>query len=176
MTSWSAIRKTLEEDLLCEGLRGRVQYFFTVYHGAPDHYGRFAVRIDGQEAFRANPYQQAVCDRIAGKIKSEREIPDREWNGKEFLHDAENLQAEDEAEAIALERGIATSFCVMEQIENYLQSPVGRSLERGGIGQMLALLDRRVGKRTLQKIANDRTELPAWLLPFLDLRLEAEGL
>ena len=46
--SWSSIRKRLEQDLLCEKLRGRVQYFRTIYHGAPDEYGRFAVRVDGQ--------------------------------------------------------------------------------------------------------------------------------
>ena len=47
--SWSGVRKRLERDLLCEKLRGRVQYFLTHYHGAPDNYGRFAVRLDGKE-------------------------------------------------------------------------------------------------------------------------------
>ena len=49
--SWSSIRKRFEHDLLCEKLRGRVQYFRTIYHGAPDEYGRFAVRVDGEEIF-----------------------------------------------------------------------------------------------------------------------------
>lgn len=56
--SWSGIRKRLEQDLLCEKLRGRVQFFRTIYHGAPDEYGRFAVRVDGKEIFQANPYNE----------------------------------------------------------------------------------------------------------------------
>lgn len=39
--SWSSKRKKLEDELLCKALRGRVQYFFTIYHGAPDDEGRF---------------------------------------------------------------------------------------------------------------------------------------
>lgn len=46
--SWSVIRKRLEQNFLCEKLRGRVQYFKTIYHGAPDEYVRFSVRVDGK--------------------------------------------------------------------------------------------------------------------------------
>ena len=49
MATWSALRKELEEDRLCPALRGRVQYFATHYHGAPDDYGRVCVRVDGKE-------------------------------------------------------------------------------------------------------------------------------
>ena len=43
--SWSSIRKRFEQDLLCEKLRGRVQYFRTIYHGAPDEYGSLKLII-----------------------------------------------------------------------------------------------------------------------------------
>ena len=99
--SWSSIRKRFEHNLLCEKLRGRVQYFRTIYHGAPDEYGRFAVRVDGEEIFQANPYNVNNYSSIAWDIKQEREIPPREWTGKEDLHDAENLEAEEEARMIA---------------------------------------------------------------------------
>lgn len=49
MATWSGLRKELEQDRLCPALRGRVQYFATHYHGAPDDYGRVCVRVDGKE-------------------------------------------------------------------------------------------------------------------------------
>ena len=66
--SWSAVRKRLEQDLLCERLRGRVQYFMTLYHNAPDRYGRFSVRVDGKELLQANPYNEVIIDEIEEKI------------------------------------------------------------------------------------------------------------
>ena len=104
--SWSNIRKQLEQELLCEELRGRVQYFRTIYHGAPDEYGRFAVRVDDKEVFQANPYNDNHYSEIADKIKEERDIPPREWTGKEDLYDSENSEAENEARFISSIKGI----------------------------------------------------------------------
>lgn len=53
--SWSGLRKQLEEKFLCPKLRGRVQYFLTHYHSAPDDYGRIAIRVDGKEYVMGNP-------------------------------------------------------------------------------------------------------------------------
>ena len=64
--SWSGVRVRLEKDLLCEKLRGRIQYFLTHYHGAPDQYGRFCVRLDGKEIIFANPYHDMAASRAAG--------------------------------------------------------------------------------------------------------------
>lgn len=47
--SRSKTRRMLGHDFLCEKLRGRVRYFFTIYHDAPDKSGRFAV-MDGKAA------------------------------------------------------------------------------------------------------------------------------
>ena len=65
MATWSGLRKELEEDRLCLALRGRVQYFATHYHGAPDDYGRVCVRVDGKEYAHGNPYAyygRGYCD------------------------------------------------------------------------------------------------------------------
>ena len=108
--SWSSIRKRLEQDLLCEKLRGRVQYFRTIYHGAPDEYGRFAVRVDGKEIFQANPYNESNYSQIAIEIKKKQDISPREWTGKEMLFDEVNSSAEDEAQRISVNDGIVDSF------------------------------------------------------------------
>ena len=44
------------------------------------------------------------------------------------------------------------------------------------IVKMFAILDRRVGKRTLVKIKDKMEFLPDWVKHFYDLRCEAEGI
>lgn len=173
--SWSSIRKRLEEDLLCEKLRGRVQYFFTIYSKAPDQYGRFAVRVDGTEIYRANPYNEKFYYENETAIKAEQDIPMREWNGKAFVHDEENQAAEREAALKTIEEGNADSYDVMRAIDEYLNQSVEKSLWSDNLLQrMFAILDRRVGKRTLVKLAESYESLPDWLKQFYELRFEVE--
>lgn len=175
--SWSSIRKKLEQDFLCEKLRGRVQYFFTIYHNAPDQYGRFAVRVDGTEMFHANLYHEGEYDRIASGLKSTHNIPAREWNGKTFLHEEENLEQEEAAALLAIENGIATTWDVMAGIHEFLAQPIQLSLKSSNyIVRMLAILDGRVGKRTLIKLAEYYSYLPQWLKQFYELRFAVEGI
>ena len=175
--SWSSIRKRFEHNLLCEKLRGRVQYFRTIYHGAPDEYGRFAVRVDGEEIFQANPYNVNNYSSIAWDIKQEREIPPREWTGKEDLHDAENLEAEEEARMISVNNGIVDSFDIPWAMKKYLNQDIVASLEdEDPLVRMFAILDRRVGKRTLKEIADTVSDQPEWLQQFYRLRMDAEGI
>jgi len=42
--------------------------------------------------------------------------------------------------------------------------------------RLLAVLDRRVGKRTLEKLKDEVDKQPEWLKKFYLLRLEAEGI
>ncbi len=102
--SWSGLRRELEEDLICDSLKGRVKYFLTHYHGAPDKYGRVCVRVDGKEVVKGNPYDFYVLVR------------------------------------------------------------------------MLAVMDRRIGKRTLLKLVSEVEKQPNWLAFFYKLRLDADGI
>lgn len=175
--SWSSIRKRLEQDLLCEKLHGRVQYFRTIYHGAPDEYGRFAVRVDGEEIFQANPYNVYNYSQIAWNIKKERGISPREWTGKEMLYDAVISSAEDEARMISVNDGIVASFDIPFIIQKYLNQDIQKSItDEDPLIRMFAILDRRVGKRTLRGIAKTVPDQPEWLHKFYKLRLDAEGI
>ena len=126
--SWSALRKRLEQDFLCPALRGRVQYFLTHYHGAPDNYGRFCIRVDGEEHVMANPYDYYVkgydCEEY--RLKEERGIPEREWTGKGTLHEAENQAVEDEVERQAISDGVFEIWFVTRALRQYTQSPKTR--------------------------------------------------
>ncbi|MEG1409937.1 MAG: hypothetical protein RSD36_08840 [Terrisporobacter sp.] len=58
--SWSGLKKELEQDFICESLKGRVQYFLTHYNKAPDKYGRICVRVDNKEIIHGKPYDYYV--------------------------------------------------------------------------------------------------------------------
>lgn len=175
--SWSGLRKTLEQDYLCEALCGRVQYFCTHYHGAPDHYGRFCVRVDGKEYVMANPYSERYSYALERELKQERGIPSREWNGKEFLHEAENRAVEDEVTGILAQQGIYETWVMFDAIAAYLSAPIGDSLcSENPVIRLFAILDRRVGKRTLKKLMQEESYQPEWLQFFYQLRFDAEGI
>lgn len=101
---WSKIRKILEQDLLCPALRGRVQYFCTHYHKAPDQYGRVCLRVDGKEYAKANPYSYYVNGYhiMERRLKEAQSIPCREWEGGRFLHEEENAQVEEQVRRTAI--------------------------------------------------------------------------
>lgn len=181
--SWSGIRKRLEQDLLCQSLRGRVQYFRTIYNRAPDQYGRFAVRVDGAEWFRANPWNENRYYEIEDMLREERNIPLRKWTGNRCLYDEENTQVEEEARLASANEGIVDSYDVPRAIQKYLNQGIEESLaDQDPVVRMFAILDRRVGKRRLREMeegdhaeGNCAEKQPEWLRKFYKLRLEAEG-
>lgn len=71
--SWSGLRQQLETEYLCPKLRGRVQYFLTHYTDAHDDYGRIAIRVDGVERLRANPF--AIITRDMPRWKTSSDAP-----------------------------------------------------------------------------------------------------
>lgn len=175
--SWNSVRKMLEEDFLCEKLRGRVQYFFTIYHNAPDQYGRFAIRVDGKEIYQANPYNESYCNKLVNELHEKENIPHRLWDGKEFVFDEECIIIEDKATLMAIADGKADSYIVINSIMEYINTPIEKALSSENyVLRMLAVLDRRVGKRTLSKLAEDFMSLPEWLKRFYRLRFIVEGI
>ena len=51
--SWSAMRRILERENICDSLKGRIQYFATRYSKSHDQEGRVAIRLDGKEVFKS---------------------------------------------------------------------------------------------------------------------------
>lgn len=175
--SWSGIRKILEQELLCESLKGRVQYFYTHYHMASDNYGRFCVRVDGEEMVFANPFNQNKIYAYANKMQKERGIPSRVWDGKGYLYDEENSEIEEEAAKILMNEGNMDMWQIFDAIDIYLKSNIQDAVNSENEAvRMFAVLDRRIGKRTLMKLKGQVDKQPEWLRFFYRLRLEAEGI
>lgn len=179
-TSWSGLRRELEEEFLCPALRGRVQYFVTRYHGAPDQEGRASIRVDGQERLRANPYDPELRYRaLEHRLKQERAVPMREYVGRggvDFLYDAENRAVEDEVTRLRQTDGVFGDWEFREAAEEFRNLPIDAALaSENPLVRLLAVLDRRVGKRRFAALRERMDEEPEWLRYFYRLRLEAEG-
>lgn len=132
--SWSAMRKILEYENICDSLKGRVQYYQTNYRKAHDQHGRLSIRVDGKEIVKASYYDS---------------------------YD-----------------GIKPSWCsasFYSSFYDYHNNSIDVCLESSdSLVHLFAILDKRCGKRRLEKLMSEVENQPEWLQIFFKLRLEAE--
>ena len=161
MKSWSSVKKLLEEDRLAPSLRGRVSYFITRYREAHDDQGRLAILVDGEELFRAHPFDVLILpeEKRQRDGLSFEEYWNRQWNYE-------------------LEHGIGGHGDFYRSFAEYDTQDIEKSLVSDNpLVRVLAVLDRRVGKRRLKKLAEQGyADEPGWVQAFYRLRLEAEGI
>ena len=154
--SWKALKNQLE-DLLCAELKGRVTYFLTRYHKVHNSYGRAAILFDGKEL---------VCFSWTAMYDQEYEIS-KLYNDKTspFAEVREELEKEWDNNC---------TYCDMDFLTAALEftdMPIEKALQsENSIIRILAVMDRRAGKRTLEKISVD--SFPDWAKQFYKLRLE----
>lgn len=166
MPSWSGIRKKLEEDYLCNALRGRIQYFVTRYRESHDsNKGRVAILLDGKEILHSNSFD-------FGNIYY------RKWHELRKNISLENLDISDiffRACEGSVNEGCIDPNRFYDAFYIYDNQSIEESLSSSNaLVRVFALLDRRVGKRRLLAIADEmESELP-WVQVFYFLRLEAE--
>ena len=150
--------------MLAECLHGRIRYHCTTYPNM-DGMKIFEVVADGQVAKRfswetVNSYfiEKGICEKSHPMTKAEY------WDG--FYETKEQIPKENRTEYTDDE------FCAA--LEQYRNQDIQKSLRSDdAIVRMFAMLDRRVGKRTLLQLKS-QTVHPAWLHQFLDLRTEEE--
>ena len=161
--SWSGIRKRLEQEFLAESLRGRIQYYAVSYSKCPDHEGRAAVRLDGREILKSNYFDYCKAE-YQHEVRLRGERP--ELSGTERWKTA---QIETLRDGCFDQRDFYSAFREFEtqSVEDSLNS-------ENAIVRMFAILDRRVGKRRLIKLAERLPDEPEWLQRFYLIRFEAE--
>ena len=158
--SWSALNKQLNEAL-CDELKDRITYFYTRFREAHDSPCCAAIRLDGKELLRfkwIQSYEQendisALID--SGPRLSYEEMEQQmkpKWD-KDFTYGGSDF-----IEAALSFRNMSISDALNS--ENY-------------IIRVLAIMDKRVGKRTLEAIRNAKEyeNYPDWVKQFYDLRL-----
>ena len=143
--SWSGMRKYLEQEILAETLKGRVRYGCTSYVGM-DGCHIFEICIDGKQVKRFS-WETVNTFFLQNGYKQNTDS----YGVSEYWEE----------------------FC--KALEIYRNQSIQESIASPNpIIRMFAVLDRRVGKRTLQKIKFFVENQPQWLAEIYQLRLEAE--
>ena len=163
--SWSGMRRYLEHDMLAPCLYGRVRYGCTDYVGM-DGSRIFEICIDGRPVkhfsletvntwFLDNGYRPGPRPVGLGEY----------WDGLWMLLD----------EVPRSRRTAYTDDEFCDALAAYRTQDIAASLHsEDPLVRMLAILDRRVGKRTLSALRDTASQQPEWLQNFYRLRMDAE--
>ena len=163
--SWSGMRKYLEQEMLAESLQGRIRYGCTSYVGM-DGCHIFEICIDGKQVkrFSWETVNSYFIDNGYTSNKNPSGIGEY-W--AEFWSLLDKYPVTDRTEYTDEE------FC--NALENYRHQDIHENLQSNNpLIRMFAILDRRVGKRTLTKLKSELDEQPNWLRQIYLLRIEAE--
>ena len=156
--SWSDLNKRLQ-DLLCDSFKGRLTYFLTRYHRVHNSYGRASIRLDGMEL--------AVFD-WPEITKQETDLHDLWKQTGKWLPDDKELNEKWNSDCTL------SDYDFVNAAVEFLQMNITDALKSEKLLiRVLAVLDRRVGKRTLDKIKSEGEYLgyPAWARQFFELRI-----
>lgn len=161
--SWSSLNKWLGE-CLCDELKDRITYFLTQYHKVHNSYGRAAIRLDGKEL---------VCFSWIERCRQEYDVSEK------HLEDP-SLKFDEIYDAMKAKWDGAGTYCEMDFLDavlHFRNLSIPDALNSDDyLIRILAILDQRVGKRTLRKISEsgDYRILPQWARQFYELRLSVE--
>lgn len=170
LASWSGMRKYLEQEMIADCLKGRVRYNCTAYTGM-DGCRIFEIFIDKKLVKQfswetVNTY--FIDNNISASARHKHPAGTAEyWEG--FWETLDRVPMNSRTEYTDEE------FC--EALEQYRNQPIQHSISsENPLVRMFAVLDRRVGKRTLKSISEHEDIQPEWLNQLCKLRVEAENL
>ena len=161
--SWSGLNKQLS-DFLCDPLKERITYFLTRYHKVHDSYGRAAIRLDGNEL---------VCFSWIEMYRQETDVNEL-WE-ETGIYDPDNIE-------LKAKWAQDCAYCDMDFLSSalsFINMPIKDAIDnQDHIIKILAIMDRRLGKRTLRKIYMEKQfeEFPQWVRQFYELRFAAENI
>ncbi len=183
--NWKYIKKLLEKEFLCEKLKGHITYDLTDYRPAPWYQQHFIMKYDDEVLLCASqpdrkwdkrhPYQHTYWkqrDVIAEKLREKYDL------SEEQLADVVEDTIEEVDRINAHYDGVFGVKDIVDLIGEYLHSDIEASLgyRQDYFINALAVLDRRCGKRRLEKLAKtDCAGFPEWLRRICRIRFEAEG-
>ena len=159
--SWLGLNNWLK-DSLCEEFRDRISYFLTRYHKVHDTYGRAAILLDGKEL---------VCFSWIERYRQEWEVSEKHQENESM----DWYQLREELKPQWDENCTYCDFDFLNGVLEFRNLSVQDALDSENyIVKILGILDRRVGKRTLDKIrqSGEYLQYPAWVRQFFELRLE----
>ena len=162
--SWSSMRKYLEDTMLAEYLHGRVRYNCTRYVGM-DECHVFEIYIDNKLIKRFS-WETVNSYFIKNGFKKNSEPYGimEYWN--EYWTLIKDIPMESRTEYTDNE------FC--EALERYRNQDIKKSISsKNPLVKMFAILDRRIGKRTLTSIRESMESQPSWLKTIYQIRIDS---
>ncbi len=159
------MRKYLEQEMLADTLKGRVRYGCTTYVGM-DGCHIFEICID-QKQIKRFSWETVNTYFIENEYTQNKNPFGTSEYWKEFRTLIEKYSLNDRAEYTDEE------FC--DALEIYRKQDIHNSVfSSNPLVRMFAVLDRRVGKRTLEKLKNEVEKQPYWLQQIYRMRISAE--
>lgn len=171
LSSWSKVRKYLEQEMLADSLKGRIRFNCTAFPNM-DGMHIFEIFIDGK------PEKQFSWETVNSYFIKNEKFPNGKgkqivgsthgyWEGfHETLFSTPLTEREEYTDG---------EFC--EALAEYRQQPISDSQTSDNpIVRMFAVLDRRTGKRNLEKMKQTIRLQPEWLQKFYLLRMNAENI
>ena len=188
---WSKLKKQLE-DFVCPCLKGRVEFWITNYRKAHDRMGRAYITVDGKEVVNMCSIKKEIAIYNAEKELKDSKNVNLDQDGFEqdrmyellrregFSEDtlswiAENRKINRMAHKKVEEEDVFSQYDFLEAVEKFLNSSIEESLKSdNSIVKALALIDRRVGKRTLNMLKESIEQESELVRYFYSLRCQAE--
>lgn len=163
--SWSGMRKYLEEDMLADSLKNRVRYSCTKFVGM-DGGGLFRIYVDKKPV---KDFSLETLAKYSYNLYDGKKPIDLSNYWQYWEYEEDNTPPNDRVEFEDAE--------FADALYQYRSNDIFDSLyDENPIVRMFAVLDRRVGKRTLFSLKEEVSEQPEWLAFFYKLRLEAENI
>lgn len=165
--SWSGMRKYLEEDICAESLRGRIRYGCTTYVGMDDC-RVFELCFDKIQIKRFS-HETVNSYFIENNLKEKTQNGGVVGYWEDYWSTLNKYPMSERREYTDKE------FC--DALEIYRNQDIQKSIcDENAIVRMFAVLDRRIGKRTLEKVKGNVSEQPFWLQEIYTIRFDAERL
>ena len=151
--SWKGMKKYLEQEMLCPALRGRLTYDLTRFRSTGDEGTVFTVCLDGQ------PVKQFGFQLAAKALRDQGFVIRHAWD---IPFDQRDEYTDDE---------------FAESLKAYRNQPIDQSIaSENPIIRMFSIVDRRIGKRRLERLKDEVDQQPKWLRLLYVARLQAEGI
>lgn len=156
---WSKIRKELKERLT-EPLKDRLDYHLTTYQNSSGYMGRAWITIDGKEILNfSNQDTWSSFDSYSNELAETHYISHKP------------LDMIDRGEDNLMEKGEFSKYDFGESTYKFLNLDIQTALQsKNPILRVFAVVDRRTGKRTIDKMSE--TENHPMVKYLIDLRKE----
>ena len=180
--TWSKVQKKLK-SFLADDLGKRITYQVTNYRGAHDNVGRAVLLVDKKEVLNMctiiserelNLEEQAIRNQLGLNIEFGDSLTEQELVSY-FEQVSQQLRDfQKEAHQLIKSKGIYSQTDFFEAVERYFDQPIKDSLySEELLIRIFAILDRRVGKRTLKNLKTGIEQEHELLQFFYNLRIEA---